>query len=148
MHTFCQLHVHLIFSPYARKPIIHPSWENELHRYLGGTLKELDCKPLAINGMEDHVHIVSCYPPSLSVSSLMEKVKSASTNWINSKDFLKNDFAWQRGYAGYAVSKKDLSRVCMYVENQKIHHRKKTFAEEMEEIKKWLKREDVIRGQS
>ncbi len=52
--------VHTIFSTKERRPFLHDKdLREELHRYLGGILIHLDCAPIRIGGMEDHVHLLS-----------------------------------------------------------------------------------------
>ena len=40
------------------------------------------------------------------------------------------EFGWQDGYAAFSVSKSQLPEIIAYVENQREHHRTKTFQEE------------------
>ena len=44
------------------------------------------------------------------------------------------EFAWQDGYGAFTVSKSNLPDVIQYIENQREHHRKKTFQEEYREF--------------
>lgn len=39
-------------------------------------------------------------------------------------------FAWQDGYGAFSVTKSDIPDVVAYIENQREHHRKRTFQEE------------------
>src|SRR3984957_7108716 len=50
--------VHIIFSTKNRSPLL-PSTEvrSQAHAYLTGTLRALDCAPLEVGGVADHVHI-------------------------------------------------------------------------------------------
>jgi len=43
-------------------------------------------------------------------------------------------FAWQDGYGGFSVSRSDVSDVVSYIQNQREHHRRKTFKEEYVEL--------------
>ena len=56
--THLSLHFHLVFSTKNRLPIIHKDWRANLHAYLGGIVKGIDGVPLAIGGIEDHVHLL------------------------------------------------------------------------------------------
>ena len=38
--------------------MITGDWRNSLHAYLGGITRELKGVPLAIGGVEDHVHLL------------------------------------------------------------------------------------------
>ena len=39
-------------------------------------------------------------------------------------------FAWQEGYGAFSVSPSQLAQTIAYINNQKEHHRKRSFAEE------------------
>jgi putative transposase len=56
--TYTSLHAHLIFSTKERVPSITKDWRDRLHEYLGGIVKGLKGIPLAIGGIEDHVHLL------------------------------------------------------------------------------------------
>jgi REP-associated tyrosine transposase len=40
------------------------------------------------------------------------------------------NFAWQDGYGALTVSKSNIPGVISYIQNQREHHRKRTFQEE------------------
>jgi len=43
--TFISLHYHIVFSTKKRQPLIDKAWRERLHKYLGGTVNGLHCKP-------------------------------------------------------------------------------------------------------
>jgi REP element-mobilizing transposase RayT len=49
---------HIVFATKDRMPIINPEWQHELHKYLGGIVKNFEDVPIEINGIEDHVHLL------------------------------------------------------------------------------------------
>ena len=49
----------------------------------------------------------------------------------------KVKFYWQTSCSAFSVSKNDIERVCKYIINQPIHHKKQTFAEENEQFMKF-----------
>ena len=58
--SLAKILVHTVFSTKDRRPFLRDkSIREELHRYLGGILNNLDCQPIIIGGVEDHVHILS-----------------------------------------------------------------------------------------
>jgi hypothetical protein len=57
--TYLSLHYHLVFSTKERLPCIEPSWRARLYDYLGGTIRGLGGFPQGINGVADHVHILT-----------------------------------------------------------------------------------------
>lgn len=46
------------------------------------------------------------------------------------------NFGWQDGYGAFTVSKRDVPDVIRYIQNQREHHRRKTFQEEYLEFLK------------
>jgi REP element-mobilizing transposase RayT len=79
-------YIHLVFSTKEREPLIYPPFEEELHAYLAGTCKNLDCQPIKIGGYTDHVHILCLLSKKLPLMKLLENIKSDSSKWIKTKD--------------------------------------------------------------
>ena len=137
-NTYTQIHIQAVFSVQNRECIIQNIWKDELYKYITGIIQNNDHKLLAINGMPDHVHILFGLRPSQSISDLMQDIKGSSSKWINNKKFVRGKFSWQEGYGAFSYSKTDLPNVIQYINNQAIHHRGITFAEEyLEMLKKF-----------
>ena len=49
-------YLHIIFSTKHRETLIDEMIERELHSYLGGICKKLECFPVKIGGYTDHIH--------------------------------------------------------------------------------------------
>ena len=113
-----------------RASVISSHWEIELHKYLAGIIRCNGHKPLAINGMPDHVHILFGMRPVQSLSDLMRDVKGCSSKWINESNFVRGKFSWQEGYGAFSYSRSQLPRVVRYIQNQKEHHKAKNFMKE------------------
>jgi REP element-mobilizing transposase RayT len=95
--------VHVTFSTKGRMPVLAPAIHDELFRYLAGTLKNIGCPPTIIGGYLDHVHILCTLSKTLSVSKMIETVKSSSSRWLKTKQEMPGDFAWQAGYGAFSV---------------------------------------------
>ena len=123
-------YIHIVFSTKHREPFIYPQVEEELHAYLGGVCKNLECLPIKVGGYTDHIHILCMLSKKIALMKLLEEVKSHSSKWMKTKgDDLKN-FYWQDGYGAFSVSSTDVDSVIRYIEKQKQHHEKKTFKDE------------------
>ncbi len=92
---------------------------NELFAYMGGLVKELKGIPIIINGMADHVHLLTLLPPNISVSDAMRFVKANSSRWVKEKFGKK--FTWQKGFGAFAVSRSNVDAVAKYIKNQQRH---------------------------
>jgi putative transposase len=135
-NTYTQIHIHVIFAVRFRIGVIRNEWRDELYRYMSGIIQKNEHKLLAINGMEDHVHIFFGMRPVQSLSDLMQDIKASSSKWINEKQFVKGRFEWQSGYGAFSYSKSQVPDVIRYIRNQEMHHRKMTFLEEYREMLK------------
>lgn len=132
--TFSQIYIQIIFAVKYRQSLIHADWEEELYKYITGIITNKGQKLLAINGMPDHIHIFIGMRPSCCLSDLVREIKKASNDFIKEKKFTKFDFQRQDGYGAFSYSHSSLDNVIRYIENQKEHHRKKTFKEEYKEF--------------
>lgn len=129
-NTYTQIHIQAVFVVQNRDCVIHKSWKNELYKYITGIIQNHNHKVLAINGMPDHVHVLFGMRPTQSLSDLMQDIKGDSSKWINEKGYVKGKFSWQAGYGAFSYSKSHVENVITYIQNQEIHHKKKTFMEE------------------
>ena len=128
--SLSQLYIHAIFHVKNNKCLIKPENDKELYAYIGGVLGISRSIPIAINGTENHIHVLCMMSKNISLATLMEDIKGDSSRWIKSLGPHYRDFAWQGGYAGYSVSQSKVEVVKRYIENQKIHHQKQSLQEE------------------
>jgi len=71
--------------------------------------------------------------PRVSISDLLRKVKANSSRWLN-RQGNRGVFGWQSGYGAFSVSESGVAAVERYIANQKEHHRKRTFREELVQL--------------
>ena len=69
-------------------------------------------------------------PATLSVSNALQLLKGGSSKWIKDTFPELRGFGWQDGYGAFTVCKSHLPDVIGYIQNQREHHRVKTFKEE------------------
>src|SRR5262249_42464225 len=123
-------HIHLIFSTKNRVPLINDSVREDLHRYMAGTFAAIDCRPVLINSVEDHIHSLFLLSRTITIADVVRKIKTSSSIWMKDQGSHYSDFAWQGGYGDFGVSTSDVDNVRAYIANQREHHRKITFQDE------------------
>jgi REP element-mobilizing transposase RayT len=128
--VFSQIYIHIVFAVKGKHSLIKPAWEEELYKYITGIVSNKKQKMLAINGTQDHIHILIGMRPSCCLSDLVREVKKSSNVFIKEKRFCKCLFQWQEGYGAFSYSHSSLDNVIRYINNQKAHHTLKTFKEE------------------
>ena len=137
-NTYTQLHVHVVIIVQNRKCLIRPGWKNELYKYITGIVQGEGHKLLQVNGMPDHIHLLIGLRPIQALSKLMQLVKQNTTVWINQNRLTNNHFSWQSGYAAFSLATTDVPRLIKYIQEQEVHHKKKTFEEEyIEFLQDW-----------
>jgi REP element-mobilizing transposase RayT len=129
-NSYLQVYIHYIFSTKNRKPLIKPEFEKKLFAYIGGIGRKMKTPVLVCGGMPDHIHLVVSLSGTKSVSKTIQEIKSNSSKWINENHVTQQKFAWQRGYGAFSLGQSGLKNATRYIQNQKEHHKHKTFKEE------------------
>ena len=123
--------IHITFSTKHRVPLLKEAeLRARLHSYMAGILQKIDCEPILINGVEDHVHILCNFSRSITVGDLIETVKTSPSRWIKKQGAQYGDFRWQRGYGVFSVSQSKVEEARTYIETQEEHHRHVSFQDE------------------
>jgi len=122
--------IHLIFSTKNREPFITPVIEAELHPYMATIFRGLKSPSLAINGTDDHVHILFSLARVITIADLLEEVMTETSKWIKTKGPEFRNFHWQRGYGAFSIGQSQVEDVKRYIHAQKEHHRRLTFQDE------------------
>lgn len=129
-NTYSAIYFHVVFSTKNRERWISPEIEQRLWPFIGGIARENHATAIQIGGVDDHVHILLKTSPVVSLSKLMQSLKSGSSAWIHSNFPDLRHFKWQDGYGAFSVSKSSVDDVVHYIQNQRDHHRTRTFQEE------------------
>jgi putative transposase len=95
-----------------------------LHAYIGASSRELNCQPLQVGGVADHVHILARSGREIAQAEWVKELKRVSSRWIKTQGAALKDFEWQRGYAVFSVSQSNLDQVRAYIADQERHHRR------------------------
>ena len=127
-------YIHLVFSTKHRQPFLREkSMREDLHAFLGGTSKTLECPPLIVGGVEDHVHLLARFGRTITQAEWVKELKRVSNLWLKEEGGIPN-FEWQAGYSDFSVSQSNLDQVRRYITNQERHHRKRSFQDEVREL--------------
>ena len=129
-HTYTNLNVHLVFSTKNREPLIKPEVRPDLYSYMGGIIRNHSGVPIQINGMSDHVHVLTKLHPDTAVSTILRELKANASGWMHKLFPDIADFAWQKGYGAFSVSASQIDTVRDYIVHQESHHEKRSFRDE------------------
>jgi putative transposase len=123
--------IHAVFSTKNRENLNTPEIEPDLFGYLSGIVENNKSKLILAGGTSNHTHLLISLGKTLSVSELIGDIKRDSSVWIKKQDLQFSDFHWQEGYGAFSIGQSQVENVMKYIGNQKEHHQKKTFENEM-----------------
>ncbi|MCI0528583.1 MAG: IS200/IS605 family transposase [Nitrospira sp.] len=133
-NTYTQIYIHIVFAVKDRQNLIKKEHQEEIHKYLTGIIQSRNHKLIAINSMPDHVHILIGMRPDMALSELVRDIKAVSSKFINEKNWMRGKFSWQEGFGAFSYSQSQLDTVIKYIQDQEVHHSKKSFKEEYMEM--------------
>ena len=134
--SLANIYIHLIFSTKNRIPFLTDEVRPDLHRYLATVGKTADCPVLIVNSVEDHIHILHRLSRTMTMAKAVETFKSSTSKWLKTQSADLDKFSWQGGYGAFSVSESSIESVTAYIQNQREHHRTKSFKEEFREFLK------------
>lgn len=128
--TYLSLHYHIVSGTKNREPWIADSWIGELHNYMGGTINGLGGYSQGVGGIHDHVHLLVGLKSTHCLADVVRELKKSSNEWVREKQRF-SAFRWQEGYAAFTVSPTARDPIRDYIANQKEHHAKRVYREEL-----------------
>lgn len=132
-HSLLKIWIHGILGTKNQMPLISDGFESQLYEHIKIKLEnELDCKLRIINGNSSHIHVLFLLTANYSIKDIIKNIKGETSHWINLSDFTKNKFAWQTGYGAFSVSESMVKEVEKYIANQKEHHKRISYQEEID----------------
>lgn len=132
---FIKVYIHFIWSTKNRYPYLN-SFElrQKVWNHIRENAKEKGIYIDFINGYSDHCHCVISLGVDQNIGKIIQLIKGESSFWINKNKLTKEKFEWQDEYFAISVSESLIDKVRDYIKNQEIHHKKKTFKDEYDEI--------------
>ena len=134
MGTYRQIFYHIIFGTKNRNPTINKIYDEELYRYISGIIKNKKSHLYRINGIEDHIHIMSDIHPTICLSDYVKDIKVSSNIWMKESGKFPAFEGWQDGYGAITYSVREKDMIINYVKNQKEHHKKENFYDEFKRL--------------
>jgi REP element-mobilizing transposase RayT len=129
---FTQLYVHFVWATWDRLPLVTAQAEARIYNCITAKCRELTCNPIAIGGIEDHVHLLVRMVPSIAPAFLVGEVKGASSHLMTHVVAPDTFFKWQGAYGAFTIRKDNVPIVSAYIANQKTHHANNTLDTELE----------------
>lgn len=123
-------YIHLVYSTKHRQHLLDEAIQPDLFSYIGGICSRLECYPVKVGGHTNHVHVLFLLSKKKALMDVVEEIKSHASKWIKTKGREYGNVYWQNGYGAFSVNPSEVDTVVAYIENQRDHHKKKTFEDE------------------
>ena len=134
MSSYRKILYHIVFRTKESRKTISQEHFRELYAYIMGFIKNKNGFLYRINGMEEHIHILSDLHPSIALADFMRDMKSNSSVWMKESGKFPKFKGWADGYAAFTYAWKDKDVIVNYIVNQQEHHKKETFEEELKRL--------------
>ncbi|NML23234.1 IS200/IS605 family transposase [Pseudoflavitalea sp. G-6-1-2] len=126
------LFVHVIVTVRERKALLKKPIRTVLFAHLQKDGSERGIRLTAVNGVDDHIHLLVQLHPAQNLLQVIKSLKSESANWINNSNFLAEPFEWEEAFAAYTVSPSGVKQVADFIGRQEEYHQSKSLESELE----------------
>ena len=129
-NTYTQLLFHVVFSTKHRQRTLPNGQRELLYRYIWGIQNNLNCHLYRIGGIDDHVHILTATPTTLSLADYVKEVKTGSSRWLKGQTEFRRFEGWQDGYGAFTATFSGKDSLIEYIKDQAEHHRTESLLDE------------------
>ncbi len=129
-NTYTQLLFHVIFSTKNRQRTLSDGHRELLYRYIWGIHKNLNCHLYRIGGIDDHVHVLTATPTTLSLADYVKEIKTGSSRWLKRQVEFPRFEGWQDGYGAFTTTFAQKDAIIEYIKGQAEHHRTESMLDE------------------
>ncbi|MCD7901635.1 MAG: IS200/IS605 family transposase [Bacteroides sp.] len=134
MSSYKQILYHIVFCTKNREATLNFEHSELLYKYIWGIIKAKNGVLFRINGMEDHIHLLSDLHPSIALADYVRDIKRASSGWLADSEYFPDFKGWAEGYAAFTYTWRDKEMVMNYIRNQREHHKEFSFEEEYRKV--------------
>lgn len=123
-HSVTRLVAHFVFTTKYQRKVFDSYMIGQLREAFESACGKLDCRILEFDGEEDHVHLLVEYPPKLSISVLVNNLKSTSSRRVRFLNthlprLSKSAALWSRSYFACSAGGATIEALKAYVNGQK-----------------------------
>ena len=127
MSSYHQLMYHIVIRTKDNRRTIDTNQSRHLFAYIGGIIKNKNCHLYRINGIEDHLHILTDIHPSIALADFIRDLKVSTSMWMKNCGFFPSFEGWSEKYGAFTCSYLDAGKIIEYIKNQQEHHKEVTF---------------------
>lgn len=129
-HCTFNMHIHLVFITKYRKKVFQRHHISALNDIFKSICEKFESTLEECNGEEDHIHLLISYPPKVSVSRLVNNLKTVSSRMLRQKfsdiadRYYNKNVLWTPSYFAASCGGGPLSIIKQYIQSQQITNSK------------------------
>jgi putative transposase len=132
MSTYTQILYQIVFGSKDYIPFLTTENENILFAYIAGILKNKACHSYIVGGASNHIHVITHLHPTVPLALIIKDIKMACNEMIlKNRKYFTHFPGWQVGYGAFTYHISSKAKLINYVENQRTHHMKYSFKDEL-----------------
>lgn len=119
------LHAHLVFTTKYRRGALTDPILTRCEEIMADVCRDFGAELREFNGDTDHVHLLVHYPPTVTLSKLVNSLKGVSARYLRQehdthlRHYLSGGHLWSPSYYAGSCDGAPLAAVNEYIENQK-----------------------------
>lgn len=116
--------VHLVFVTKYRRPVFTDLMLKDCEDLMRKTCSDLSVIIHEFGGESDHVHLMVKIPPTITIASIVKRLKGSSSRflrdkyWPHIRQWLWGRFFWSPSYCCVSCGGASIEKVREYIENQ------------------------------
>lgn len=115
------VYIHTVFGVHRRNPTLEPEKRKLLFRHIQEQASQHAILLMAINGHNDHVHVLLALKSTQALSQCVQQIKGESARWANQQVLFENRLRWADGYYARSVDPVKIGTVKRYIREQSKH---------------------------
>lgn len=118
------MHVHLVFVTKYRRKVFTKQILAKLHSVFKDICTDFEAHLAEFDGEDDHVHLLVNYPPTISISKLVNSLKGVSSRLVRKekypsvKNALWGNALWSPSYFAGSCGGAPLEVIRQYIQQQ------------------------------
>ena len=104
MSSYHQLMYHIVIRTKDNRRTIDTNQSRHLFAYIGGIIKNKNCHLYRINGIEDHLHILTDIHPSIALADFIRDLKVSTSIGMKNCGFFPSFEGWSEKYGAFTCS--------------------------------------------
>lgn len=133
--VYTNLLYHIVFRPKNSASVIPIENEEMLYRYIWGIIKHKNGVLYRIGGMPDHIHLLVQLPATISIADFVRDLKTSTNVYLkDNQGSFPNFDGWAKSYCALSYSIREKDMVVNCIRNQKEHHKRVSFKDELLEL--------------